>query len=539
MRSKKKIYREGHTLLKTTVTVLGTAIGETSGASRHQLSPATHEFPFTFKLPAALPGSCRFSDFFSTFSGEVSYKLQARVDAPGWLDNTLTKTINILGNYAPGPTLAPKLKPFSNTKTGSKSFLGSSGRLEVTVTAPSGAILLGAPVKLGIKVQNGTKVKLVKLRFKLKTHVTVTAIEHTDMSWATPLLVGVLSSAIGPEVSRTLVTNAESTVDGSITLQIPNTATTTHKSPRLTTAHSIEVEFVPEGWLHRSLCVSVPVFVLAPGGGLESVVGSKGGRRDDAMGADRDYAEVGSDDVRAALSEVSQWGGKKQEAAINTTTPKGHTALHLACLRSQPSLVRALIAHGCDPAAKTNAGFTALHSAAFGGDSATCIAVLEGCPPDLNLKFAHTAKKSTPMDLARKDIPPDSPANPRLAALIDTWPQLTHDGDSADVIRDDDDTDDDANTAGGNSGSPEMAAEEIGEAPASSSKPVILKWMADSDSAVCMACQGAFSLFNRRHHCRGCGVLVCASCSPKWAPSGSPNPPQRTCPKCRVPDKPT
>jgi hypothetical protein len=64
--------------------------------------------------------------------------------------------------------------------------------------------------------------------------------------------------------------------------------------------------------------------------------------------------------------------------------------------------------------------------------------------------------------------------------------------------------------------------------------PSIVHWMQDSESAVCTACQTPFSLFTRRHHCRGCGKLVCASCSPKWAPPGASSGvvPQRTCPPC-------
>ncbi|ESP02327.1 hypothetical protein LOTGIDRAFT_238051 [Lottia gigantea] len=42
------------------------------------------------------------------------------------------------------------------------------------------------------------------------------------------------------------------------------------------------------------------------------------------------------------------------------------------------------------------------------------------------------------------------------------------------------------------------------------------KWVPDSSASVCMVCGvERFSMFNRRHHCRRCGRVVCAACSTK------------------------
>ncbi|SGZ52176.1 CIC11C00000003755 [Sungouiella intermedia] len=38
-------------------------------------------------------------------------------------------------------------------------------------------------------------------------------------------------------------------------------------------------------------------------------------------------------------------------------------------------------------------------------------------------------------------------------------------------------------------------------------------WQPDSDASSCVLCDTQFTLFNRRHHCRKCGRIVCASCS--------------------------
>eukprot|EP00732_Lithocolla_globosa_P002338 Lithocolla_globosa_v1_NODE_1510_length_2521_cov_10.159773.p1 type:complete len:669 gc:universal NODE_1510_length_2521_cov_10.159773:510-2516(+) len=40
-------------------------------------------------------------------------------------------------------------------------------------------------------------------------------------------------------------------------------------------------------------------------------------------------------------------------------------------------------------------------------------------------------------------------------------------------------------------------------------------WIQDSDAKVCMDCNTPFSLLRRRHHCRHCGRVLCADCSPK------------------------
>lgn len=38
-------------------------------------------------------------------------------------------------------------------------------------------------------------------------------------------------------------------------------------------------------------------------------------------------------------------------------------------------------------------------------------------------------------------------------------------------------------------------------------------WQPDSDASACVLCETTFTLLNRRHHCRKCGHVICASCS--------------------------
>jgi len=57
-------------------------------------------------------------------------------------------------------------------------------------------------------------------------------------------------------------------------------------------------------------------------------------------------------------------------------------------------------------------------------------------------------------------------------------------------------------------------------------------WVDDKDSDSCMICYDKFSLTKRRHHCRSCGRLVCASCSPNKAKLKDDKKAERVCDSC-------
>lgn len=38
-------------------------------------------------------------------------------------------------------------------------------------------------------------------------------------------------------------------------------------------------------------------------------------------------------------------------------------------------------------------------------------------------------------------------------------------------------------------------------------------WVLNEGISCCLGCHKDFSTFTRRHHCRGCGTLMCKSCS--------------------------
>lgn len=59
-------------------------------------------------------------------------------------------------------------------------------------------------------------------------------------------------------------------------------------------------------------------------------------------------------------------------------------------------------------------------------------------------------------------------------------------------------------------------------------------WMNDNASTSCMLCNVTFTLFLRRHHCRGCGCLVCDQCSKGRVRASKTESAQRACDRCVV-----
>ncbi|XP_069344138.1 zinc finger FYVE domain-containing protein 26 [Eulemur rufifrons] len=64
--------------------------------------------------------------------------------------------------------------------------------------------------------------------------------------------------------------------------------------------------------------------------------------------------------------------------------------------------------------------------------------------------------------------------------------------------------------------------------------PARHQWVPDETESICMVCcREHFTMFNRRHHCRRCGRLVCSSCSTrKMVVEGCRENPTRVCDQC-------
>jgi hypothetical protein len=62
--------------------------------------------------------------------------------------------------------------------------------------------------------------------------------------------------------------------------------------------------------------------------------------------------------------------------------------------------------------------------------------------------------------------------------------------------------------------------------------PLPSNWIPDQEAPACMLCQGTFSFFNRRHHCRKCGGVICGDCSAQRTIIGQYSLPVRLCDEC-------
>lgn len=58
------------------------------------------------------------------------------------------------------------------------------------------------------------------------------------------------------------------------------------------------------------------------------------------------------------------------------------------------------------------------------------------------------------------------------------------------------------------------------------------KWADDSEVNSCITCKSAFTITNRKHHCRNCGQIFCADCSSKRTTMANYKNPQRVCDTC-------
>ena len=581
----RQIYRERHEFLHETVTLLGAELGEarSRGMEQQQLTAGEHSYPFELILPDALPGSICHSAH--KYTAEIKYTLEVRVDVPrGLRDVTLKRHLPMLGNHSVASALAPLLAPNPLAVDGSKSFSGSNGReLTACATLPRRCLLLGETTTVKLDVTNATNVALASIRIKLVTHAKIKAkkagtedkahIERDDVS---AVLLRVISPVAKATRLRSLVAGANDSTKRSanFTVYVSPRAETSHKSERLTTFHYLEVELVPKGWLHRSLLLRLPVGVFAPVDGLSMLPQPRQQQQQQQRALAQTQAttvaptELGEaeleeescslaatsdEDVQTVLSEVGS-------GEVTATTAKGHTALHLACLRGHAGLARCLIAAGCDPSARTQAGFTPLHSAAYAGSAATCLVILKACPPG-SIQGLTTGKGSTAAALARKDIPPDSPANESLALLIEEWTptaavgaqeegvdggeeqESSSEEEEEDVKAEDPpDCSDppmvESASAAESTPSPSATAAAAVQTrepqlePEQSPRPSTVpksRWMPNDASSSCTVCNRAFTLTRRRHHCRGCGRLVCDTCGPKPKAGG-----ERACIKCTI-----
>ncbi|ESO96251.1 hypothetical protein LOTGIDRAFT_174933 [Lottia gigantea] len=58
------------------------------------------------------------------------------------------------------------------------------------------------------------------------------------------------------------------------------------------------------------------------------------------------------------------------------------------------------------------------------------------------------------------------------------------------------------------------------------------RWIPDESATICMRCDASFTTFRRRHHCRGCGWVICSKCCKKAPLEYLDNKIEKVCQKC-------
>ena len=65
----------------------------------------------------------------------------------------------------------------------------------------------------------------------------------------------------------------------------------------------------------------------------------------------------------------------------------------------------------------------------------------------------------------------------------------------------------------------EIAIPVVDELEVEASKPTVApSWVPDESSTRCTTCKSAWTVTNRRHHCRMCGLLFCSGCAYQFIP---------------------
>jgi len=77
-----------------------------------------------------------------------------------------------------------------------------------------------------------------------------------------------------------------------------------------------------------------------------------------------------------------------------------------------------------------------------------------------------------------------------------------------------------------------MAPGAGGDTPGAKVETGSIKWQRDDEVPTCENCNIEFSFTVRRHHCRACGRIFCATCSSEKLDIVNYNTPQRVCFTC-------
>jgi ankyrin repeat protein len=282
--------------------------------------------------------------------------------------------------------------------------------------------------------------------------------------------------------------------------------------------------------------IDVALYLIKAGADLE-VRGQKGwtALHNAASGGEKGYKEVAK-----ALLEAG--------ASVDALSETMLTPLHEAAGKSLVDLVALLVEWGADVNARDKFNNTALRMCASNAQSFATIdsfkqtvKILLDAGADINagttinttslhsvvkwgnieaVKFMLENRANPNIETKKKELPIDFAKDTEMIHLLDgvTKPREKP-SPAADTSKPSEST-----AEGGSKTAEELRATYSYD-----------NWMPDSKAKDCIECGKSFSVINRKHHCRNCGLIFCDKCSSNRVkiPSKGFNSAVRVCPPCK------
>jgi len=186
---------------------------------------------------------------------------------------------------------------------------------------------------------------------------------------------------------------------------------------------------------------------------------------------------------------------KQGKISNDHTDARNWNMIHTAAMAKKIAIIVALVSEGAEVDTFTPEGFSALHLAVREGLEESVVCLLQsGANPNLRTK---DSEKQPPANLCEDEailgwLISYGARIDRKATLSTNW------------------SEDDVN---GFSQHFDFINAEIASAKTEIITKKDAQWMDDRSSEVCTLCDMKFTSVNRRHHCRACGRLCCGECS--------------------------
>jgi ankyrin repeat protein len=189
----------------------------------------------------------------------------------------------------------------------------------------------------------------------------------------------------------------------------------------------------------------------------------------------------------------------KAGADINAASAAGNTPLHSIVKLGDVDLIRWMLDNGADAHRKNNEGLAPVDHVK--SDDIRQMMEKRVPPPSATAASSAAALNN---NAAAAPLSPKGPSSFVNPAANGSSAALTTSGQVP------------PRAASPQRGGADKHADKDGDGSDDEEAPGVFtkrNWVKDEDVSACQNCNSAFTLFNRRHHCRHCGKIFCAKCS--------------------------